>query len=70
MKKTQINDIIKGGVKTIAKEVSSLKASILEAKLKGARGEVKNTRLGKIARRTIARLLTAQKILTLTKESK
>lgn len=63
MKTNQIKDIIKGGASAIMKEVALLQSGCHDNRLKAARGEVKNVRKNKTARRTIARLLTAKEML-------
>lgn len=59
MKKNELHDLIKSGKKAVMAKVAELKLAIIDSKLKGVRGEVKNTSERKNMKRTIARLMTA-----------
>lgn len=61
MKKNERQDLIKQGAKAVNSKLAELQLMIQESKLKSSRGEVKNLRQRKNARRLIAQLLGSSK---------
>lgn len=68
MKKHALADIIKKGNSAITAQITELKQQLQTTKLTAARGELKNRRAGKLIRRSLARLLTAQTLNNIVKE--
>lgn len=68
MKKHALTDIIKKGNSAITAQITELKQQLQKLKLESSRSEQKNRRAGKILRRSLARLLTAQTLNKIVKD--
>lgn len=67
MKKNDLQDLVKSGKAGMMTKVKELKLTIIDLKLKSARGEAKNLRERKNMKRTIAQLMTHVALIKETK---